>query len=356
MGHATRSSVVIDYLLSLGHEVHIFTSGRVYDFLKEKYPNVYHIKGFNLVYKEDRLMNMTSFIHVTKNLFNRFFPSFHIIAEVCLKVKPNVIISDHEFFTSFIGDYSGIPVIASSNISISDKTDVGLNSLKLAYSKAFTVTSERLSNYNADFFVIPTFFFPKRKKKSVFLTNPVVRAKITKVRPKKGKHVLVYHTSATCTNLLNALAGVDDKFIIYGFGKRPDFKGLKFKDFSEDGFIKDLASSKAVITGGGFSLISEALYLKKPVLSMPLRQHFEQLTNAYYLKRLKFGDSIQDPNSTDILDFLLKLPFYEFYLNKYDFDPMQYPKLIAKLVELNSKTPNETLLRLLKKLTQTKKL
>ena len=40
MGHATRSSAVIEYLLKKGHHVHIFTSNRAVDFLSKKFKNV----------------------------------------------------------------------------------------------------------------------------------------------------------------------------------------------------------------------------------------------------------------------------------------------------------------------------
>ena len=53
--------------------------------------------------------------------------------------------------------------------------------------------------------------------------------------------------------------------------------------------MADLASARAVIAGGGFSLLSEAVYLGKPVLSVPLHGQFEQLMNARYLERSGYG-------------------------------------------------------------------
>lgn len=46
---------------------------------------------------------------------------------------------------------------------------------------------------------------------------------------------------------------------------------LQFKNFNEDEFYRDLASCRAVITNGGFSLMTEALYLQKPILSVPVK-------------------------------------------------------------------------------------
>ncbi len=47
--------------------------------------------------------------------------------------------------------------------------------------------------------------------------------------------------------------------------------------------------ARGVVAGGGFSLLSEAVYLGKPVLAIPLRGQFEQLMNARYLQREGFG-------------------------------------------------------------------
>ncbi len=61
------------------------------------------------------------------------------------------------------------------------------------------------------------------------------------------------------------LQKTNEKFIIYGFYKNKNLGNVILKDFSEKEFYGDLSACKAVITNGGFTLISEALYLKKPV-------------------------------------------------------------------------------------------
>ena len=61
------------------------------------------------------------------------------------------------------------------------------------------------------------------------------------------------------------------------------------KSFSEDGFIRDLASARAVVTNGGLSLIHEAIYLGKPIFSVPVRHAFEQELNGRYLERMGYG-------------------------------------------------------------------
>ena len=64
---------------------------------------------------------------------------------------------------------------------------------------------------------------------------------------------------------------------------------LIFKPFSEAGFIDDLRTARGVVGGGGYTLMSEAVYLRKPMLSVPIGGQFEQVLNALYLEKLNYG-------------------------------------------------------------------
>ena len=93
---------------------------------------------------------------------------------------------------------------------------------------------------------------------------------------------------------------------------------LRYRPFSETAFIEDLASARAVIAGGGFTLMGEAVYLHKPMLSVPLAKQFEQVMNARYLEREGFGRearSLEDP--AVIPRFLEAIPGCEEKLSHY---------------------------------------
>ncbi len=96
---------------------------------------------------------------------------------------------------------------------------------------------------------------------------------------------------------------------------------LRYQPFSEDKFIDDLASCKAVIAGGGFTLMGEAVYLHKPMLAVPLARQFEQVLNARYLELEGFGkhaDSLDDPKTIE--DFVANVPTYAAKLASYTQD------------------------------------
>ena len=76
-------------------------------------------------------------------------------------------------------------------------------------------------------------------------------------------------------------------------------------------FNQSLIDCEGIITGGGFETPAEALFLGKKVLSIPIKEHYEQECNAAALKKLgvpvmyevgaDFGAAIQKWLAMDIV-------------------------------------------------------
>jgi uncharacterized protein (TIGR00661 family) len=69
--------------------------------------------------------------------------------------------------------------------------------------------------------------------------------------------------------------------------------------------VDDLASARAVVSNGGLSLIGEAVYLGKPIFSVPVRNQYEQILNARYLEELGYGLAAERIEA-DVLGLFLK--------------------------------------------------
>ena len=95
---------------------------------------------------------------------------------------------------------------------------------------------------------------------------------------------------------------------------------LTFRPFSEQAFIDDLRTSHAVIAGGGFTLLSEAVYLHKPLLSIPVAKQFEQVLNARYVEKLGYGKMAPALTPEALDDFLGRIPACERALASYTHD------------------------------------
>ena len=73
----------------------------------------------------------------------------------------------------------------------------------------------------------------------------------------------------------------------------PDrYPTVRFKRTCITEFLQDPATSRAVVCTAGFTLISEALYLGKPLLAVPNRGIFEQTINGLFLEREGLGKAV----------------------------------------------------------------
>jgi uncharacterized protein (TIGR00661 family) len=138
------------------------------------------------------------------------------------------------------------------------------------------------------------------------MVGPILRKEVLAKIPETGNHVLVYmRTPERGEIILPLLQQIDADFIVYGVN-HDDIasENIYIKSPDNEVFLNDLASSKAVITNGGHSLISESLYLGKPVYSIPTQGDFEQKINAYYLQRQGYGLYDLSPSVKRIRFFL----------------------------------------------------
>ena len=130
-------------------------------------------------------------------------------------------------------------------------------------------------------------------------------------------HILVYATAGFDSLLQLLRTFKDETFIVYGYHKDLTEANIQFRSFSDIGFLQDLASCKAVIATAGFTLITEALYFRKPYLALPMQGQFEQVLNATMLQRQGYGRACFDLSKQEISAFLAKLSDYNVKLSEY---------------------------------------
>ena len=320
MGHATRSNVVVSHLLKK-HDVRIATSDRAYVFMKERFPGrVYEIKGFHLAYKDGGVSKYRTAAILLKNGPKDLIANLHKYRLVHKEFKPDLVISDFDSFAFFFAQFNKIPLISIDNIQTVNRCKLDFpipRSERNSYEIARNIVKAKVPN--ADHYLITSFFKAQTKKKNTSLIPPILREKILEVTGKSGEHVLVYQTSSSQNNIIQVLNQIPNiPFIVYGFNKSEIRRNVTLKKFSEDGFIEDLASAKAVISNGGFSLLSEAVYLRKPVCSVPIKGQFEQYINAAYIEKCGYGRHLNDLSPDGIKSFLFDVDTFQNNVNRYE--------------------------------------
>jgi uncharacterized protein (TIGR00661 family) len=145
----------------------------------------------------------------------------------------------------------------------------------------------------------------------------------------------VYQTSTTNQALVEGLKASGLPCRVYGMRRElkvDEVEGnLTFRPFSEKGFIDDLRTARAVVAGGGYTLMSEAVYLHKPLLSLPVEGQFEQVLNALYLEQLGYGMYAKALDAEVLREFLSRVPKCEEALKGYAQEGNQ--RLLAALDE-----------------------
>ena len=315
MGHAIRSSVIIDRIKDK-YDVYIFSSDRAYKYLNEKFDNVYKIGGFNTVYINNKVNNTKTLINALKRNPLNIKEGYEELYKKARKLSPDVIVTDFEIYATMVSKLLSIPLISLDNIHMITQTAIDYPP---KHQGEMLKAKGVIKSYviKPKIHILTSFFYPKIKpKKRAVLYPPVIREDILKLKPTIEDHIIVYQTSKESVKLVEQLKSLNEKFIVYGFNKDEVDENLTYKLFNENKFYNDLASAKAVICNGGFTFISEAISLKKPIYSVPAIGNFEQTLNGFYVQKLGYGEYHEEMSPKKVEKFLKRLPKYQEKLAK----------------------------------------
>ena len=311
LGHAIRSAVVIEYLINEGYDLIVFASDRAYKYLSNKFENVYEISGFNTVYEDNEARYKKTFVYNMKDVPSDLKNNINKMYKLAKKFKPDLIISDFEFYANLLSHILSIPLLSIDNMHVITEAKYDSPS-KYAKDKLFAEAVVHAFIQRADRTLIYSYFYPPLKNENTTMyVHPIIRDEIYALTPTVKDHILVYQTSDSNSQLIKLLKeNSDKKFIVYGFHKDERDGNVLFRSFTEKQLFKDFKDAKCVITNGGFSLITEALQLEKPVLSIPVNKQYEQILNAMFVDRLGYGEHHDSVNQVILDNFLEKVEVY----------------------------------------------
>jgi uncharacterized protein (TIGR00661 family) len=122
-----------------------------------------------------------------------------------------------------------------------------------------------------------------------FIRPPIIKDQIIEANPKNFDHITVYLPSfdKDCLELaFNKLPSIKFHWFLAGITHKYTINNISYYPVNQKQFNQSLINCDGIITGGGFETPAEALYLGKKVLSIPIRNHYEQECNAAALKKL----------------------------------------------------------------------
>jgi uncharacterized protein (TIGR00661 family) len=329
-GHSSRAWQMATHLRAQGHSLRLASYDRGYRNLKDEF-KVLEIEGLCIGSEDNKVSVVKTFTENLVRLPEGYRSLQTLRHELFKEFRPDCVITDFEPMTAYLANHYSIPLITIDNQHRMRYMRFDFPP-ELELEARMTKTIIRAMVPRPDVSLVTTFHFGETTNNRTFLFPPILRQDVLKLSPQTGKHILVYLTSGFESFLDFLTQFPREKFLIYGYDRSEHKGNLTYRPFSKDGFLIDLASAKAVMASAGFTLISEALHLRKPYLALPMEGQFEQQLNAYQLACLGYGKSVSEISSDAIGDFLYRLPEYARQLESYEAAGNQ--AIIAKLDEL----------------------
>ncbi len=332
MGHATRSRVTIDWLLSQGHHLVVVVSNRAFQFLDKTYSaafprtaeaeqghgaiDVIEIVGLTMKYVDNVFDEGASVVENVLKAPGLIAENVGAYYDEVVRFRPQAVISDFDSFAYLFAKVHRLPILSIDNQQVLQRCEIPEEAKELdrgSFNATKAFVKAKLPG--CDRYVITGFFYPEIRDKyrdKTVLVPPILRKAILDARPTpvaEAQHFLVYQTSKSDTTLIPTLQSLKEhRFLVYGLGRDEQAGNCTLKPFSEDGFVADLAAARGVLSNGGLSLLNESVSLHKPVFSVPVGNQYEQLLNAYYLRHLGYGDFAEEMRREAIATFIERLP------------------------------------------------
>ncbi len=268
-GHLSRAAEIIPHLQKKGN-LDILVSGIQYDLalpfeVKYKYYGLSFIFGkkggidYLATYRKSRI----------KNLYDE-------IRELNIK-QYDLVISDFEPVSSWAARKAEMECIGLSNQAavLADGSP---------QPKKFDPIGKLVLNYYAPCTTQYGFHF---KKYNSGIYTPIIRQDIRELKVEDKGHYVVYLPSFDEAKIMEKLKQFKKiKFHIFSKHTKKTFEVDNFSVYpiNKELFTKSFATCKGIICGAGFATPSEALYLDKKLLVIPMKSQYEQLCNAVALK------------------------------------------------------------------------
>jgi uncharacterized protein (TIGR00661 family) len=298
-------------------------SGRALPYLREHLPDVEEIWGLAFVLEHGQVNNWKTLVANVRGGLHGVPENWKRGDQVARSFGPDLVVTDFDGFSYLFAKAHRKPVISIDNIQMVDRCRHDaeiLHGIRRDYMEARAFVGTKIPR--ADHYLITTFFRPPLRKKRTELVPSILRAEILAARPEQGEHLLVYgRISETAIGALEA-SGLTCH--VYGArdGLQEDMveRNLRYRPFSNEAFVDDLRTCRGVVASAGYSLMSEAVYLHKPMLGLPLAGQFEQEMNARYLERLGFGTVSAALDEPALTRFLEREPVHAEALEGYEQD------------------------------------
>lgn len=319
-GHMTQAITLFELLTHAGHEVvQVFIGSSS----RRKIPDFFYhrikapiepLQSPNFVTdKNNKSVKLFSSITYNAKFLGRYIKSLRQIDQKVKELKPDVIINFYDFLGGyysmlfrprakyvcvghqFLGNHPDFPFAEGKPIDkFLYKSNNRLNATRAAKELALS-------------------FMPYQPGKvgKMVVTPPLLRKEVFDLQAEHEDYLLGYMVNDGYAEEIMAWHDKNQEVKLHVFWDRKtapeDYEyhpNLVFHRLDDKKFLDYMRRCKGLITTAGFESTCEALYLRKPVLMIPVSGQYEQACNALDAQKAQAGISDNFFNISRFLDYL----------------------------------------------------
>ena len=270
-GHLSRAKEFIPYLKQR-FQVDVILSGPQ-THLDLDFPIKKHYRGLRFYYTEKGAVNWLKTIG--KNNFWRFFKD---VLQQDIQ-EYDLIITDFEPVSAWSSKLKGVACYGLSNqLSLWQKgvqEPIQKKRFLIRYLKWFAPVDKEY----------PLHYF--KFNKSIY--DPIIRSSIRKLKTREDGGILVYlpaYAESSILAIIQQFPNIEWHVFSQKRNDKTTVGSTHLYPLKESTFLHQLANAKGVVTNAGFSTTTEALFLGKPLLVIPIKKQIEQAYNSAALQKI----------------------------------------------------------------------
>jgi uncharacterized protein (TIGR00661 family) len=288
MGHGGRSIALIERLVALGHQVTIFTFADAFELLTRSGYHPHRIAGLQWGATKAGGIAVIRSLNNFACYFRRRRDSLDFIRQLAIADHPDLFITDFEPLTALAADSLQVPCVSVDN------QHRFCHPLGREFPRRLRLYGRLAGQFvrrwiHKPWQCIVAVFHPCPPNRRFHRVEALLRDRLAQLKPTEGGHVLLYGRGELGRRIARIASTVAERFVAYGCDGVAA-ANIECKPTSYEGFARDLASCRAVLSTAGQQLIGEAQFFGKPLLVVPIPRQHEQEINAHYARQQGIGD------------------------------------------------------------------
>ena len=270
-GHISRARVVLPKLREYA-EVDVLVSG--YNFTMNIDGEIaYKARGLSLAYDNNGSVDM---LETALNLHPIKF--IQDVQSIPIE-EYDFVVNDFEPVSAWAANGAGIPCVAISHQAsfLSDKVPRPV--------KKSLVAEQVIKHFAPGTAAVGSHYL----RYDDFVEPPIIRRQIRNLNPSLGNHITVYLPAfdhQTLGSIFNQVQKVEWDIFSPDCEEKYIKGNVTVNPVGKETFLESIESCLGIVSATGFETTSEAMFLGKKLLTIPIKNQYEQLCNAAALTQL----------------------------------------------------------------------